>query len=531
MTDSCESCNAKELAGTPVVQPKLVVGPVNDPYEQEADRVADHVMRMPDTEVATTSETDPGPVVQRVCTDCDEEEKMQRQPEDEEEEEQSIQAKREGGPTGGEVSAKQTAEIESIKTGGESLRPASRNFFEERFGHDFSRVRIHSDDRAAQSAKGIHAQAYTTGQHIVFGAGHYSPDTHTGQRLLAHELSHVIQQSGGQQIRRKQEPQSKQQSQPKSGAIVFPERELQPGLLIEGPSASPAGGGGDPIPPPDEASVSQLPASGNRIQRSAKFVKGIPDPVINPAEQISENKIPDAELYFGRTNFLLNGKSFTSATDAEMNAALKKPGIAYGNTTITVGDTSQGSGSGSGSGAKPKTIPGFECWFDSVRDNEGTNEVKVLKPGSWTHVTEKKNVAGRFSSLKACKKGAGDVTFVLRGDPDADTVRDKVKAHENKHAEDNEAIFNNLVVAWDKDITTTFNNKSKAKAPTKKICEHAVYTSGGKNNNPEDLITNLSQQINAAGLDFHSKPAGARPKTKPEKPDSDCNVVKARTGY
>ena len=170
LTNSCESCNAKELAGTTVVQPKLVVGPVNDSYEQEADRVADHVMRMPDTEIA----------IQRLCTGCEEEEK-------------SIQGKRDGGPTG-EVSAKQTSEIESIKSGGEPLRPASRDFFEQRFGHDFSSVRIHSDDRAAQSAQGLHALAYTTGQHIVFGAGHYSPDTHAGQKLLAHELTHVIQQ-------------------------------------------------------------------------------------------------------------------------------------------------------------------------------------------------------------------------------------------------------------------------------------------------------------------------------------------------
>ena len=221
------------------MQAKLVVGPVNDPYEQEADRVADHVMRMPDDEVATTSENEPGPVIQRPCADCEEdEEKLQRQPEEDEEE--SIQGKREGGPTGGEVSAKQTAEIESIKTGGEPLRPASRSFFEQRFGHDFSSVRIHSDDRAAQSAKGINAQAYTTGPHIIFGAGHYSPDTQAGQKLLAHELTHVIQQGGG-----------------------------APG----------------------------------RIQRSTKFIKPSAREVINPAEQIGENKVADADLYLGKTDF------------------------------------------------------------------------------------------------------------------------------------------------------------------------------------------------------------------------------------
>src|ERR1044071_8960604 len=75
MTDSCESCTANDLAGTRV-QAKLVVGPVNDPYEQEADRVADQVMRMPDTDVATTSEDDPGPaVIRRACADCEDEDK------------------------------------------------------------------------------------------------------------------------------------------------------------------------------------------------------------------------------------------------------------------------------------------------------------------------------------------------------------------------------------------------------------------------------------------------------------------------
>ena len=257
LADSCASCSANDLAGTRV-QAKLVVGPVNDPYEQEADRVADHVMRMPDTEAATTSEKDPGPVIQRLCSGCEEEEQVQRQAE--EEEDQSIQGKRDGGPTG-EVSAKQTSEIESIKGGGEPLRPSSRNFFEQRFGHDFSSVRIHSDDRAAHSAKGIHALAYTTGQHIVFGAGHYSPETHAGQKLLAHELTHVIQQ-GGEQIRRQEDPQSEQQDEPGSPAIIYPPMQLPPGLSIQPTSGSTGEGEGEPTPPAEEeAAVSRLPSS------------------------------------------------------------------------------------------------------------------------------------------------------------------------------------------------------------------------------------------------------------------------------
>ena len=96
---------------------------------------------------------------------------------------------------------------------------------------------------------------------------------------------------------------------------------------------------------------------------------------------------------------------------------------------------------------------------------------------------------------------------------------------------DKDLIFNDLVGPWDTAITTAFKSKSTVKATTQKICEKALYAFSGKNNSPDDLVTNLSGQINKAGEDFHKKAAGARPTTKPEKPDSDCNVVKARTGY
>jgi hypothetical protein len=66
-----------------------------------------------------------------------------------------------------------------------------------RFGHDFSQVRVHTDRRAAESARSIGALAYTMGEHIVFGTGHYAPSTEAGRHLLAHELAHVVQQRAG----------------------------------------------------------------------------------------------------------------------------------------------------------------------------------------------------------------------------------------------------------------------------------------------------------------------------------------------
>jgi hypothetical protein len=84
---------------------------------------------------------------------------------------------------------------EVLGSPGATLDPKTRAFFEPRFGHDFSRVRVHHDARAAHSARAIGARAYTVGADIVFGRGEYDPFSPRGARLLAHELAHVVQQS------------------------------------------------------------------------------------------------------------------------------------------------------------------------------------------------------------------------------------------------------------------------------------------------------------------------------------------------
>ena len=82
-----------------------------------------------------------------------------------------------------------------LRSSGQPLDPATRAFMEPRFGHDFSRVRVHTDARAAESARAVNALAYTVGRDVVFGQGQYAPGTSAGQRLAAHELTHVMQQS------------------------------------------------------------------------------------------------------------------------------------------------------------------------------------------------------------------------------------------------------------------------------------------------------------------------------------------------
>jgi len=86
---------------------------------------------------------------------------------------------------------------DALSSSGKPLDAGTRAFMEPRFGHDFSQVRVHTDARAAESARAVNALAYTVGRDVVFGARQYEPGTSEGRRLMAHELTHVVQQEGG----------------------------------------------------------------------------------------------------------------------------------------------------------------------------------------------------------------------------------------------------------------------------------------------------------------------------------------------
>lgn len=128
----------------------------------------------------------PDPRVQR---QLEEEEKKK-----EEEEEEYIQPKAENSQIR-EITPDLESRINSIRGGGQPLRESDRSFMERRFGIDFSGIRVHTDSNAVQMSRELNAQAFTVGRDIYFGAGKYSPSTSSGKRLLAHELTHVVQQS------------------------------------------------------------------------------------------------------------------------------------------------------------------------------------------------------------------------------------------------------------------------------------------------------------------------------------------------
>lgn len=184
----------------PTVQPKLKVGQPDDEPEREAERVADAVMRMPRIGAPTPVQRRSIRSIQRECAGCEERER----------EEEILRTKPVGpGRTDGEIGTQAAVPPlvgDVLRSPGRPLDPVSRAFMESSIGHDFSRVRVHVGAQAAASAREIDASAYAMGHDLVFGTGQYAPTTPTGRRLLAHELTHVVQQdrtSSAAVVRRK----------------------------------------------------------------------------------------------------------------------------------------------------------------------------------------------------------------------------------------------------------------------------------------------------------------------------------------
>lgn len=156
---TCASCAGKEEEMRRI-QTKLTIGSPHDVYEQEADRVAEQVMRMPDVSEQTERDTScKGISIQRITGS-------------------------------GSDTLEGESDIQLNESGGQPLSPATRQFMEPRFGMDFGHVRLHTDQDSHQAAEQIQARAFTYGHHVWLGKGENERDNH----LMAHELTHVVQQ-------------------------------------------------------------------------------------------------------------------------------------------------------------------------------------------------------------------------------------------------------------------------------------------------------------------------------------------------
>ena len=158
LTGECTECAQR-------LQRNLAIGPEDDQYEREADHVAEQLLSGPSDSAGTLHAASPTP--------------LRRKPD-----------------TGAAGGATAPAVVhQALGSPGQPLGRAERAFFEPRLGHDFAQVRVHTDGSAAESARAVKARAYTVGRDLVFAAGQYAPHTPEGKRLLAHELTHVTQQS------------------------------------------------------------------------------------------------------------------------------------------------------------------------------------------------------------------------------------------------------------------------------------------------------------------------------------------------
>lgn len=164
------------------LQAKLKVNTPGDVYEQEADRVAEQVTSMPEPQLQRACACGGG------CASC--QTKQLGQGDD------RVQAKS-GASSSPIPTAAPPIVHEVLNSSGERLDSATRAFMEPRFGHDFSRVRVHRDAQAAEAAREVNALAFTAGSDIVFAPGRYAPGSNHGNWLLAHELTHVVQQEDG----------------------------------------------------------------------------------------------------------------------------------------------------------------------------------------------------------------------------------------------------------------------------------------------------------------------------------------------
>jgi Domain of unknown function (DUF4157) len=157
----CRECGKKRQFG---LQTKLKVNEPGDVYEQEADRIADQALSgSAHPAVSGTPAT----------------------------------IRRFAGQSAGQADAAPASVYQALASPGRPLEPALRQDMEHRFGHDFSRVRVHSGATSEKSARDVNAHAFTMGEDIVFGANRFAPGTNEGRWLLAHELAHVVQQAAG----------------------------------------------------------------------------------------------------------------------------------------------------------------------------------------------------------------------------------------------------------------------------------------------------------------------------------------------
>lgn len=241
------------------LQPKLVINQPGDVYEQEADAMADKVMRMPENSFGDELALKPAVASSQSPSN---------------ERKETIQRKESNNSSGPIISP---SVEQTVRAAGQPLDGLTRSFMEQRFGYDFGNVRIHNDVPAHKSATEINARAYTHDKHVVFGPDQYQPATNAGKTLLAHELTHVLQQTAAS--RRKFEPSSSpagaamgRQSSTDSGQRSRPAAGNSGGQIARQPAPLPA----SPLTIPSEGVDMPWVGKGNASSSELGYLRDAP---------------------------------------------------------------------------------------------------------------------------------------------------------------------------------------------------------------------------------------------------------------
>jgi len=344
---------------------------------------------------------------------------------------QRVLAMAEQGEGNAEVSPEVEATIEWKRGSGQVLESRVQAQMESALGTDFSGVRVHTDSEADALNQALSARAFTIGQDIFFRQGEYSPDSSSGQKLLAHELTHVLQQTGGirpklvvgqpndqyeqeadqvaEQVMGMLEPKIQRlcpeceeelQRQPKrseendSTAVFATSMATADGTVLDDepfklsmqPTVMTQSVTSQPVTP--KISISNAPV----IQRAANFVAGTVNATTNMAAHIIAGN-----FNAGFTPPTLNGTQILSAAAAR--GAIRRP---------TLGGRSNINGT-------------VDTWVDTVPTNEASFTMRVPSSGPWSTITAKTNVAALFALLGLTAQAgcttAGNTTFSVNGKP------------------------------------------------------------------------------------------------------------------
>ncbi|HEY9778927.1 MAG TPA: DUF4157 domain-containing protein [Leptolyngbyaceae cyanobacterium] len=422
-----------------MIQCRLTIGQPGDKYEQEADRVAEQVMAMPappkpdqiqrqgsEQDEAETLQTKPlaasiTPLIQRQAESTEEQEEqeslqtkplaasitplIQRQAEstEEQDEAETLQTKSQAEqdeeqvqliPTrqqAAEGSSQTSSNIENqlkgSKGGGNPLPDSVRDFVEPRIGADFRGVRVHTDSTAVQMNRELNAQAFTHGQDIYFGAGKYEPGSSDGKRLLAHELTHVVQQTGAKQIQR--QPINGLKSNKSTPALSY----LPNSVLQLKPNLQPKLGSGKTTL---DQKLKTTPAKTQNTQNSAAIAPAKPQNTQNPQSGSSSSN-PTGGAQSGSNN-----KTSTEAEGTHKNA--QNPHSGSSNTNPTGGAQSGSSNTNPTGSAQSGSSDKTSTEAEGTRSDEVsglTATLSNLSPTAAPNSPDSSEVSTDGSSMEA----------------------------------------------------------------------------------------------------------------------------------